>query len=108
MKLQAKELEFLSAWAREEKAADPYLLSAHQLQAHYQVKSVTLIRLIKAWAGAEGRRGEEIFHLSNNPNPPWPWSSGQVCLARLEGQLAGKAGLPVFRERFDGDEPKSF
>jgi hypothetical protein len=33
MRLNAKELEFLSAWAREEKAADPYVLPAHQLQA---------------------------------------------------------------------------
>ena len=48
MKLTHDELEFLSAWAREEKAHDPYVLPAHQLQALHQVKGVTLIRAIKA------------------------------------------------------------
>ena len=90
MKLQTKELEFLSAWAREEKTPDPYVLPAHQVQAVYQVKSVTLIRLIKAWAGAEGRRDEEIFHLFSNSNPPWPWSSAQECQARLEKLQSGQ------------------
>src|SRR6266404_4207445 len=33
MYLNANELEYLSAWAREEKARDPYALPAHQLQA---------------------------------------------------------------------------
>jgi len=50
MKLNRNELEFLSAWAREEKALDPYALPAHQLQAVHKVRGVTLIRAIKAWA----------------------------------------------------------
>ncbi len=73
MKLHASELEFLSAWAREEKAPDPYVLPAHQLQAAHQVKSVTLIRAIKAWARAEGRPDEDILKLRDNVRPPWPW-----------------------------------
>jgi hypothetical protein len=48
MKLRRGELAFLSAWAREERAANPYLLPAHQLQAAHGVKGVSLIRLIKA------------------------------------------------------------
>jgi hypothetical protein len=97
MKLCATELAFLSAWAREEKAADPYVLPAHQLQAAHQVKSVTLIRAIKAWARAEGRPDEDIFDLFDNVNPPWPWSSAAQSRQRLEEILsaqeeAGKAG----------------
>jgi hypothetical protein len=83
MKLTTEELQFLSAWAREEKALDPYQLPAHQHQAAHKVRSVTLIRAIKAWARAEGRRDEEIFDLCDNPNPPWPWSSGEEMTARL-------------------------
>jgi hypothetical protein len=84
MKFHPEELEFLSAWAREEKAANPYILPAHQLQAAHQVKGVTLIRAIKAWARATGKRDEEIFTLSANSNPPWPWSSADECRDRLQ------------------------
>jgi hypothetical protein len=83
MRLNPKELEFLSAWAREEKALDPYALPAHQLQAAHQVRGVTFIRAIKAWARAEGRRDEEIFNLCDNPNPSWPWSSEEEMAERL-------------------------
>jgi hypothetical protein len=75
MKFQADELEFLSAWAREEKAVDPYALPAHQLQAANKIPSVTLIRAIKAWARLENRRDEDIFNVCANANPSWPWSS---------------------------------
>jgi hypothetical protein len=83
MKLTSKELEFLSAWAREEKAVDPYTLPAHQLQAAHQIRGVMLIRAIKAWAHAEGRRDEDIFTLYDNPNPTWPWPSDEEATARL-------------------------
>ena len=73
MALRPDELEFLSAWAREERAPNPYVLPAHQLQAAHGVKGVTLIRLIKAWARSMGRRDEDIFDLSDSPNPRWPW-----------------------------------
>jgi hypothetical protein len=85
MKLKVKELEYLSAWAREEKAIDPYALPAHQLQAAHKVKGVVLIRAIKAWARAEGRRDEDIFGLYSNPNPPWPWASAVEFRQRLQG-----------------------
>jgi hypothetical protein len=75
MKLEPKELEYLSAWAREEKAPDPYALPAHRLQATHRVSGLTLIRLIKAWARAEGRRDEDIFDLCSNSSPAWPWRS---------------------------------
>ena len=83
MKLQPQELEFLSAWAREEQAANPYALPAHQLQAAHGVKGVTLIRLIKAWARSESRRDEEVFDLYPNSTPAWPWPDGQQLDARV-------------------------
>jgi hypothetical protein len=83
MKLRPHELEFLSAWAREERAPNPYVLPAHQLQATHGVKGVSLIRLIKAWARSEGRKDEDIFNLHQNPNPPWPWPDEQQLAARL-------------------------
>ena len=88
MKLRINELEFLSAWAREEKAADPYALPAHQLQAVHLVPSVTLIRAIKAWARAEARRDEDIFDLCSNPLPPWPWTTAEEFRERTEKILA--------------------
>jgi len=83
MKLQPQELEFLSAWAREERASNPYVLPAHQLQAAHGVKGVSLIRLIKAWARTEGRRDEDIFDLPYNPDPDWPWPDKEKLAARL-------------------------
>jgi hypothetical protein len=82
MKPQPHELEFLSAWAREERAPNPYVLPAHQLQAAHGVKGVSFIRLIKAWAHSEGRKDEDIFDLPHNPNPSWPWPDKEQ-LARL-------------------------
>jgi hypothetical protein len=89
MKLQPQELEYLSAWAREEKAPDPYILPAHQLQAAHQVQGITLIRTIKAWARAEQRRDEDIFDLFSNPNPSWPWSSPEEFRERVKEIQAG-------------------
>lgn len=83
MKLNRNELEFLSAWAREEKAPDPYILPAHRLQAAHQVRGVVLIRVIKAWARAEGRKDEDIFDLCDNPIPSWPWFSEEKMTERL-------------------------
>lgn len=69
---------------REEKTQDPYSLPAHQLQAKHDVKGVTLIRAIKAWARTEGLRDEEIFDLYDNPNPSWPWPSEEDLTKRLK------------------------
>jgi hypothetical protein len=83
VKLTPKELEFLSAWAREERAPDPYVLPAHRLQATHQVRGVFLIRAIKAWARSSGRKDEDIFDLSDNANPAWPWASAEEANTRL-------------------------
>jgi hypothetical protein len=93
MSLQPQELEYLSAWAREERAPDPYILPAHQLQAAHQIPSVTLIYTFKAWARAERRRDEDIFDLFSNPNPSWPWSSEEEFRERVQAiQTAGPEG----------------
>jgi hypothetical protein len=84
MTLNSKELEFLSAWAREEKARNPYVLPAHQLQAAHQVRGVVLIRAIKARARAVGREDEDIVDCHDNDQPSWPWSSVDEMLQRLE------------------------
>jgi hypothetical protein len=92
MPLKPEELAFLCAWAREEKAPDPYALPAHQLQAAHKVRGVTLIRAIEAWARAEGRRDEDIFTLGADPNPPWPWASDEEMgerLARVGEEVLG-------------------
>jgi hypothetical protein len=83
MTLNPKELEFLSAWAREEKARNPYVLPAHQLQASHQVRGVVLIRAIKAWARAVGREDEDIVNLYDNNQPSWPWNSLDEMSQRL-------------------------
>ena len=83
MNLKPDELEFLSAWAREEVAPNPYVLPSHQLQAAHKVHGVTLIRAIKSWARSHGRKDEEIFNLCGNQNPAWPWSSELEMIERL-------------------------
>jgi predicted ATPase len=92
MKLRTDELEFLSAWAREEKAPDPYVLPAHQMQAAHQIPGVALIRAIKAWARLEGKRDEDIFSLFNSTNPPWPWPSTLESCLRLEEVASAHQG----------------
>lgn len=83
MRFRPEELEFLSAWAREEKAVDPYILPAHRLQAANKVQGIDLIRAIKAWARSEGRRDEDIFGLFAKPSPAWPWSTPEELAERL-------------------------
>jgi hypothetical protein len=84
MKLRPDELQYLSTWAAEERAPNPYILPAHQLQAEHGVKGVSLIRLIKAWARAEGRKEEEIFQFARKPAPPWPWANQEQLAATLQ------------------------
>src|SRR5437868_4362554 len=86
------ELEFLSTWANEEKATNPYILPAHQQQAAHRVRGVTLIRAIKAWARSAGRKDEEILELCNNPNPPWPWDSDEELKGKSSAVWAEVSG----------------
>ncbi len=85
MKLTPIEVEYLSAWAREEWETDCYRRPAHRLQLQHQVRGGQLIDLIKAWTESEGKRDQEILDAANNPNPSWPWKSDEEFSARLQG-----------------------
>ena len=84
MRLTPSELEFLSAWAREEWEPACYQLPAHRLQLAHKVRGAWLIAFIKSWADAEGKRDQEVLHASVTTEPAWPWASDEDFRARLE------------------------
>ncbi len=84
MKFTNSELDFLSAWAREEWELACYQLPAHRLQLAHGVAGGSLIVLIKAWAEAEGKKDQEILNVADNSEPDWPWSTAAEFAARLE------------------------
>jgi hypothetical protein len=75
MKLTHDELEFLSAWAREEWEPACYQLPAHRLQLIHRVPAAKLIVFVKAWTEREGRKDQDILNAAANPQPCWPWST---------------------------------
>jgi hypothetical protein len=83
MKLTHDELEFLSAWAREEWEPACYGLPAHRLQLAHGVAGAQLILLIKAWTEGEGRKDQEILAVAANPEPRWPWPTSGDLSGRL-------------------------
>jgi hypothetical protein len=83
MKFTKDELEFLSAWAREEWTPACYQLPAHGLQMAHAVRGADLISLIKAWTASEGRKDRDILDAAANPQPHWPWSSSDDFHRRL-------------------------
>lgn len=83
MTLTHDELEFLSAWAREEWEPACYQLPAHRLQLAHGVSGADLITFIKEWTESEGRKDEEILHASENQQPHWPWKSVDDFGSRL-------------------------
>ena len=87
MKLTPIEVEYLSAWAREEWETDCYRRPAHRLQLQHQVRGGQLIDLIKAWTESEGKRDQEILDAANNPNPSWPWNSDEEFSMRLRASM---------------------
>jgi hypothetical protein len=83
MKLSPAELEYLSAWAREEWEADCYQRPAHRLQLSHGVVGAQLIDFIKAWTVNEDKLDQAILQVAGNPEPAWPWSSKEEFLTRL-------------------------
>jgi hypothetical protein len=83
MKLTQDELEFLSAWAREEWEPACYQLPAHRLQLAHCVSGAQLIVFIKAWTQGEGKKDQEILDAAGNPQPRWPWSTPEDFDGRL-------------------------
>jgi hypothetical protein len=83
MKLTHDEVEFLSAWAREEREPACYQLPAHRLQLAHDVSGAQLIVFIKAWTEGEGKKDQAILDAAANPQPRWPWSTSEDFAARL-------------------------
>jgi hypothetical protein len=83
MKLTHDELEFLSAWAREEWEPACYRLPAHRLQLAHGVSGTQLILFIKAWTEGEGRKDQDILGAAANPEPRWPWPTVEDFGGRL-------------------------
>jgi hypothetical protein len=75
VRLTNEELEFLSAWAREEWEPACYQLPAHRLHLAHGVSGGQLIDFIKAWTKGEGKKDLEILDAAANPQPRWPWST---------------------------------
>ena len=67
MTLTHDELEFLSAWAREEWEPACYQLPSHRLQLGHSVSDAQLIVFIKAWTEGEGKKDQDI--LGRGPGP---------------------------------------
>ena len=91
MKLSTSELEFLSAWAREEWEPACYQLPAHRLQLAHGVAAASLIVFIKAWTEAERKKDQEILSVAANPDPVWPWSTEEEFRSRFELASAMRA-----------------
>jgi hypothetical protein len=83
MKLTDDELEFLSAWAREEWVPACYQLPAHRLQLAHGVSGAQLIVFIKAWTEGEGKKDQDILGAAVNPQPGWPWPTTEDFSGRL-------------------------
>ena len=87
MKLTHDELEFLSAWAREEWEPACYQLpshrQSHRLQLNHGVSGAHLLVFIKAWTAAEGKKDQDILGAAVNPQPHWPWSTPEEFTARF-------------------------
>lgn len=83
MKLTRDELEFLSAWAREEWEPACYHLPCHRLQLAHGVRGAHLLTFIKAWTEAEGKKDLDILDAAPNPEPRWPWPTTEAFGTRL-------------------------
>jgi hypothetical protein len=91
MKLTNAEIEFLSAWAREEWEPACYRLPAHRLQLDHGIPGAYLINFIKAWTDAEKKKDREILDAANNVQPPWPWATTEDFRVRLEEATSSRA-----------------
>jgi hypothetical protein len=90
MKLTSEEVEFLSAWAREEWEPACYQLPAHRLQLAHGVSGAQLIVFIKAWTEGERRKDQDILGAAVNPQPRWPWSTTEEFTTRLQEAEQGR------------------
>ena len=82
MKLKREEIEFLSAWAREEWEPACYRLPFHRLQLAHGVPGAQLLVFIKAWTEREGRKDRDILDAAPRSEPHWPWATREEFEAR--------------------------
>jgi hypothetical protein len=83
MKLTHDELEFLSAWAREEWEPGCYQLPSHRLQLTHGVSGAQLVEFIKVWTEGEGKKDADILSVGRNFQPRWPWPTAEDFGARF-------------------------
>jgi hypothetical protein len=83
MKLTQDELDFLSAWAREEQEPACYHLPCHRLQLTHRVPGGRLLVFIKAWTESEGKKDLQILSATAQQQPRWPWSTTEEFEARF-------------------------
>ena len=83
MNLTPEELDFLSAWAREEWEPACYQLPSHRLQLVHGVSGAHLILLIKTWTEVESKKDRDILGTGSNPRPRWPWPTAEDFATRF-------------------------
>ncbi len=83
MKLTQNELEFLSAWAREEWEPACYRLPAHRLQLAHGVPGAQLLTFIKAWTQIEQKKDQDILEAAPTEELRWPWATAEGFRDRL-------------------------
>src|SRR5580692_10605160 len=95
MILTLDELQYLSAWAREEWEPACYHLPAHRLQIAHDVRGAWLSLFIKAWTEESGKKDHEILDIPAPSEPGWPWSTPDEFQRRLEQAGRPRAGRQV-------------
>jgi hypothetical protein len=95
MILTKAELEYLSAWAREEWEPACYHLPAHRLQLAHSVRGAWLGYFIKAWTEASGKKDHEILDIPSPSEPIWPWFSSDEFQRRLEEASGNRADREI-------------
>jgi hypothetical protein len=95
MTLTHDELEFLSAWAREEWEPACYQLPSHRLQLVHGVSAAQLLVFIKAWTEGQGKKDQDILGAGANPQAAWPWPTPEDFSARFAqaSQWRGHQGM---------------
>ncbi|MBY0524577.1 MAG: hypothetical protein K2R98_14330 [Gemmataceae bacterium] len=97
MKLTHDELEFLSAWAREEWEPACYQLPFHRLQLCDGVSAAELVVFIKAWTKGVGTKNQDILDTAANSVPRWPWSTSKDYDARFIEAIRSQADSDLKR-----------
>jgi hypothetical protein len=83
VRLTDDEVEFLSAWAREEWEPACYQLPAHRLQFAHGVSGAQFITFVKAWTEAEGKKDQDILGAATDAQPRWPWLASEEFVTRF-------------------------